>query len=311
MDLQTPQAKARVANKANEFFKRMQELYKNKYDFSESVYTGCNKVLTYICPVHGKVTANPDTLYKGKGCKHCNKELRDFNQTRTKDEFIKLAATKFENKYDYSQAQYINNRTKVTIICPIHGKFEQRPEDHLSTLTGCATCGSKQSHKSQTLSEKEVIERFKEYHNENFNYNKFKYVTMHTRAIVTCNRCNSDITVTPNNHLKRDCPNCSYYGGFDQTKPGILYYLSINNGEAFKIGITNRTVKERFKSDMQYITILKEWNFSIGRQAYDKEQQILKEFKQFKYEGPDLLKSGNTELFSIDVLNSTTDISMS
>jgi hypothetical protein len=36
------------------------------------------------------------------------------------------------NKYDYSKVEYINTNSKVKIICPIHGEFEQTPHNHLT-----------------------------------------------------------------------------------------------------------------------------------------------------------------------------------
>lgn len=36
---------------------------------------------------------------------------------------------------------YINNRTKVKIICPIHGIFEQKPNDHMNGR-GCSKCAT-------------------------------------------------------------------------------------------------------------------------------------------------------------------------
>jgi len=44
------------------------------------------------------------------------------------------------NKYDYSYCDYINMTTKVIIICPIHGKFNQRPKDHIHSSQGCPIC---------------------------------------------------------------------------------------------------------------------------------------------------------------------------
>jgi len=40
----------------------------------------------------------------------------------TKD-FIKNSNDVHNNFYDYSLVEYINNRTKIKIICPIHGIF--------------------------------------------------------------------------------------------------------------------------------------------------------------------------------------------
>jgi hypothetical protein len=79
--------------------------------------------------------------------------------------------------------------------------------------------------------------------------------------------------------------------------------LSINNGQAYKIGVTNNTVESRFGLDMANITILKTWEYAIGKEAYQAEQFYLKEYKKYKYIGDALLKSGNSELFKIDIFD--------
>lgn len=43
-------------------------------------------------------------------------------------------------KYDYSKVRYINNHTKVCIICPVHGEFWQTPANHFKGH-GCNRCG--------------------------------------------------------------------------------------------------------------------------------------------------------------------------
>ena len=42
---------------------------------------------------------------------------------RTTNDFIKEASIIHNNRYDYSNVIYINQNTKVKIICPIHGEF--------------------------------------------------------------------------------------------------------------------------------------------------------------------------------------------
>ena len=95
-------------------------------------------------------------------------------------------------------------------------------------------------------------------------------------------------------------------GGFNYNKPAILYYLKVtgDNGEvAYKIGITNRTVQQRFcADDLSKIEVITTTEYKIGRNAHKEEQRILNEFKEFKWNGEKLLKSGNTELFDRDVL---------
>ena len=43
------------------------------------------------------------------------------------------------DKYDYSQINYINTRTKLAIICPKHGEFERYAHYHLAG-NGCPEC---------------------------------------------------------------------------------------------------------------------------------------------------------------------------
>jgi len=90
--------------------------------------------------------------------------------------------------------------------------------------------------------------------------------------------------------------------GFDFNAPAILYYLKINDGQGYKIGITNREVKERFFGEMKKIEILKTWAFNKGRDAKKREQEILLKFKEYQYKGKDLLYNANSEIFSKDVL---------
>lgn len=55
-------------------------------------------------------------------------------------EFIEKGTQLHNGKYDYSNVDYINSRTKVNIICPIHGVFEQKADSHIRG-NGCRLCG--------------------------------------------------------------------------------------------------------------------------------------------------------------------------
>lgn len=59
----------------------------------------------------------------------------------TDKEFIQKAKEVHGDKYDYSLVEYKNARTKVKIICPIHGIFEQTPDSHINRKTECPKCG--------------------------------------------------------------------------------------------------------------------------------------------------------------------------
>lgn len=57
-------------------------------------------------------------------------------------EWIAKAKKIHGDKFDYSKVRYVNSRTKVIIICPIHGEFLQQPYGHLQQYkNGCIKCG--------------------------------------------------------------------------------------------------------------------------------------------------------------------------
>lgn len=58
----------------------------------------------------------------------------------TLEEFIAKSKVVHGNRYDYSKVVYKNSKTKVIIVCPEHGEFEQKPEKHWSGQ-GCPVCG--------------------------------------------------------------------------------------------------------------------------------------------------------------------------
>lgn len=71
--------------------------------------------------------------------------------------FISKARQVHGDKFDYSKVNYVNSQTKVTIICPIHGEFEQKPNNHLNGQ-GCIHC----KYENQSLKFPEHEERFKD-----------------------------------------------------------------------------------------------------------------------------------------------------
>ena len=87
----------------------------------------------------------------------------------TTDEFIKKAREVHGDKYDYSKVEYINKRTKVCIICPIHGEFYQLAGDHMRGH-GCRKCGSDKVADVCRYDKITFIEKANEIHNHKYDY---------------------------------------------------------------------------------------------------------------------------------------------
>lgn len=216
---------------------------------------------------------------------------------------FELKANKVHNNlYSYPLVKYTNAITKVEIICYKHGSFWQTPHNHLKG-TSCPYCSKEEM--SLVLSKQartEFAGKASSTHKGKYDYSLTNYINNCTDVVIVCPE-HGEFRQKPINHLHGSgCPSCAVTG-FNKNKPALLYYLKINSGQVYKIGITNKTVNERFNnSELQLIEILSTQYYEDGARAYETEQEILKKYSNYKYNGKPILESGNTELFSKDVL---------
>lgn len=284
---------------------KFNRIHSNKYNYSKSVYSGTKIKITITCPIHGDFEQSPQGHLAGKGCRKCAVENNHINQAKTTTEFISLSKKIWKDHYEYTNTTYKGSKVPLTLFCNKHKKeFLQTPGTHLTGAQGCKECANEQKSLSRIGNKTIFVEKAKLLHGNTYDYTNFVYVKSGVPGDIICNSCNNSFKQSPNSHLNgRGCPRCASYG-FDQTKPAILYYLSINNGQAYKIGITNRTVRERFISDIDKITVLAEVHFELGESARALEKKLIRRYSEHKWNGPDLLMlGGNTELFNKDILH--------
>lgn len=121
------------------FINEAKKIHGDKYDYSKVEYKKWNEKVEIICPIHGNFFQTPNDHLNGRGCKQCGKDKLRKKFARTKEDFINLANNVHNNKYDYSKVEYVNCKTPVKIICPIHGEFLQIPDSHIQGK-GCIQC---------------------------------------------------------------------------------------------------------------------------------------------------------------------------
>lgn len=136
-----------------EIIKMCEKTHGDKYIYDDIVFQGVkSKILNIKCPKHGYFSQVAYDHIRGFGCEKCKFE----NQIMPKNEFIERATKTHNGLYSYDKEKmiFVNTNIKVPIICPIHGKFLQRPAYHLMG-GGCPYC---QTSKLET----EIIELLKE-----------------------------------------------------------------------------------------------------------------------------------------------------
>ncbi len=163
-----------------EFIENAKKIHGDKYDYSKVKYDLAKKPVIIVCPIHGEFKQTPIMHLRGAGCKKCSGNSRS-----STDEFIDAAKKVHGNKYDYSQVNYINNKTKVKIICPIHGEFEQKPNTHLNG-SGCYSCGKLQAGEKIKSDSESFIEMARKIHGDKYDYSKVEYKTAKSPVKIIC-----------------------------------------------------------------------------------------------------------------------------
>lgn len=214
----------------------------------------------------------------------------------TTESFIAKAKLVHNNKYDYSLVEYTGNKNKITIVCPIHGSFDMRPDNHLNQKQGCSHC----YHKARvSVAKSEFNNKASIIHNNKYSYEFVDYKNSTTKVKINC-PIHGIFEQQPSNHLTGNgCAKCAIAEkGWSRTHfkdfciknnngLGILYVLEcFNDSESFiKIGITSNSIKQRYdsKAKMPYeYTVLHE---IIGDPEfiYDLETLLHKKSKHYKY----------------------------
>ena len=187
----------------DEIIEKFNVVHKNKYNYSLVNYISSHTKVKIICPVHGIFEQTPNNHLRKRGCRICSLIKKQEKFKKPREKFIKDANRKHNEKYNYSKVNYINAHTKVIIICPIHGKFEQTPNAHLNS-NGCINC-SRRPLKNTDI----FIEQANIIHNGKYNYSLVDYINARTKIKIIC-PAHDVFEQIPDAHLAgHGCTKCS------------------------------------------------------------------------------------------------------
>lgn len=226
-----------------EFVHRAKELHGDKYDYSKVEYVNNSVKVCIICPIHGEFWMAPSKHLVGQGCKECVKVRLREKFADTKEHFIEKARKLHGDKYDYSKVEYVNNATKVCIICPEHGEFWMTPANHTSpsTAQGCPKCAIEFVHHQLKKSQDEFIRQAQEIHGGKYDYSKVVYVNNITEVCIVCPE-HGDFWMTPVNHVNKgcNCPQCNKHSR-RYTQDTIIQAFRAVHGDKYDYSQVNFT----------------------------------------------------------------------
>jgi ssDNA-binding Zn-finger/Zn-ribbon topoisomerase 1 len=123
-----------------DFINESNIIHNNRYDYSLVVYINNKIKIRIICPIHGEFEQIPKNHLLGCNCPHCGFNNQVYKRRKHTLEFVNESNIIHNNRYDYSLVNYKNANTKVKIICPEHGEFEQTSKGHITLKQGCPSC---------------------------------------------------------------------------------------------------------------------------------------------------------------------------
>lgn len=122
-------------------------------------------------------------------------------KSNTKD-FILKSTIVHNNRYDYSESEYITNYIKLKIRCLIHGIFMQSPHSHL-TGRGCPRCSNKYK-----LTTDDFISKANLVHSNKYDYSETIYNNSKASLNIKC-PIHGIFRQLANNHIVGyGCPQC-------------------------------------------------------------------------------------------------------
>lgn len=284
-------------NKVNEYILKN---LKNKYLWHKSYFNGMNIPMRVCDKSLGFFKVTPKQLISPKFKGHPEKKIKVFIPKYTLQEFKKLL-----NHHNLELiGKFEGLGKKVRVKCIIHDKFFTLKNPLILLNKEATICPACRGHYN-ALTNEEFITKAKLLHGNKYDYSITKYTSARNKIDIIC-PAHGVFTQRACDHYINGtgCPKCNS-GGFNSHLEGVLYFIEICNGQAYKIGITNYDVQTRYnKKELKNIKVLKTWNFSSGKKARTLERLIINTFKEFKYEGPVLLETAKTaEMFNINILD--------
>lgn len=184
------------------FIAKARAVHGDTYDYSEAIYKDSRETLTIICRAHGRFPQKPNHHVHGKsGCPTCAEERRIASiSTIDTPTFVSRSVELNGDRYGYDKTKYCGPLSKLTITCGVHGDFEQTPNNHLYSGSGCPDCGNEARWSATRMTVSEFASAARQIHGDAYDYSSVVYSNAMTSVSITC-PSHGTFTQQPNTHL--------------------------------------------------------------------------------------------------------------
>jgi hypothetical protein len=244
------------------FILKAHKIHNNRYDYSSSIYVSAKGKVFVKCKIHGKFCVSPDNhIGKASGCPKCRhseggkkialklrgRSHNNFSKTipSRKENFLNEARRIHGNRYDYSKVIYKSNKTRIIIVCKVHGDFKSQPLNHLHSKIGCPVC----VRENRRTSKDGFITQANEIHNKKYDYTEVNYISGAKGVSIIC-PIHGRFLQKPVKHLGgHGCQKCNSSHGERLIRKWLIYKnIDFNEQMVFE-NCTNPKTKRKLKFD--------------------------------------------------------------
>jgi len=212
-------------NKTHTFIKNAKLVHGERYLYHKCAYINAKTKVEIICNEHGSFFITPNNCLSGKGCRGCGIANMKRVQKLSIDTFIMRSKEVHGDTYDYSKVIMNGVDHPVTIVCSIHGEFQQTPWRHYAAKNGCSNCGVIKRADSNRYTLDYFIKTANEVHRDAYDYTKVKYINSQTYVTITCKK-HGDFEQIPASHLQGcGCKLCGQILSHDKQRKSIDEFI--------------------------------------------------------------------------------------
>lgn len=185
----------------------------DRYGYSEVDYVDSRTPVKIECREHGVFEQKPVDHVQGRGCPACAQDVRVAAIRVDLSTWLTRFKAAHGDHYDYSRlVPDISTSTKVPIVCPVHGVFHQKPQNHANG-EGCPQCSP--TYQDDTDS---AIRKFVSVHGDRYDYSRVAYVASDQKVEIVCPR-HGVFEQTPDSHIQgKGCWHCGVEERFEVSK---------------------------------------------------------------------------------------------
>ena len=212
------------------FINKAKVIHNSKYDYSKTMFNGIKNKIKIICPIHGEFEQTPHHhVTRKQGCPKCRYTNISKKTRGCVKSFINKAKLIHGDKYDYSLVEYVNRKTKVKIICQIHGIFEQEPHNHINGQE-CGKCHG--LHKTSV----DFITQAKLIHGDKYGYSLVEYVNRKTKVKIICTKHGEFKQLSYAHLFGQGCPKCT---GLNKTTDEFISDAKLIHNNKYNYSLVN------------------------------------------------------------------------